>query len=206
MDGVNLPADLDVLLRQTMAEEPSVEFLPRVRERIAGEQVRARSSWRLVFAGVGMVTAVVMAIVASGTGDVVAPSPPPAPGLVYVMRGMQVPQQVSPPTAISLETGRRGPRAVRASGVDVPLGDVPPVIVDRRQRSAVERMVALAVQGRLPEDALLQASPSLQLIEERLGGLAVRPVEVSPIAVGGVLQSGAEAKQPPRPADAGFRP
>lgn len=202
MDDVKLPADLDVLLRRTMAEEPSVEFLPRVRERIAGQQVRAWPSWRLVFGGAGMVTAVVIAFLASGAGDAVTPSPPPAPGPVYMMAGLQA--QVSPPSAISIEIPRRA-RAEPARGVNTPLGDMPPVIVDPRQRSAIGRMVSLAVKGRLAEDALLQAS-SLQPIEARPGELAVRPVEVSPIAVGGVLQSGAEARQPPRPADAGFRP
>ena len=50
------------------------------------------------------------------------------------------------------------------------------------------------------------AATSLQPIGERVGEIAVRPVEVSRIQVGGVLQSGPEPKQPPRPADAGFRP
>lgn len=84
-------------------------------------------------------------------------------------------------------------------------GDMPAVIVDERQRAALTMVMQMVSEGRLTDEAFAKTVPlSLQPIEERVVGIAVAPVEVSPLNVGGVLQVGTEEKQPPRAAEAGI--
>ena len=84
---------------------------------------------------------------------------------------------------------------------------MPLVIVDRGQRAAVDRMMVMVAQGRVTEENFaLTPPPALQPITDRMEEIAVVPVAVSPIGSSGVLLVGPEPKQPPRPAEAGFRP
>ena len=209
MDGVKIPADLDALLRRTMAEEPSVEFLPRVRERIATEHVERRWWWRpIALAGAAAAVVIGITIIPRGIDDATAPPPPARPHAVHTAvpntpanpLGPGAPALVREP----VRAAARLPQAdVRAANVE----GMAPVIVDERQRAAIDRMMFMVSQGRVTEENFaLTVEPSLQPIKERVGEIAVVPVDVSPIDSGGVLQLGPEPKQPPRPADAGFRP
>jgi hypothetical protein len=209
MDGVKLPADLDRLLRQTMAEEPSVDFLPRVRERIETERPASRWWWRAgSLAGAAVASAVIAMIVFPRPIDDVGVPELPAPPPVISATAPTAPSNptVLPapaPAGEPVRAGVRRPRGVRAADVS----GMPPVIVDRRQRAAVDQMMVMVARGRVTEENFaLTVPPSLQPIRQRVGEIAVVPVEVSPIGSGGVLQVGPEPKQPPRPADAGFRP
>ena len=207
MDGVKRPDDLDLLLRQTMAEEPSVEFLPRVRERIATERVRPRWSWRAVaLAGAAAAAVITLAVVPRGIEDVKIPLPPTQPPAIHepVLNAIADPTPLDAPVVVR-EPVRAAVRRRQPDLRPTDVGDMPPVIVDRRQQVALGRIVRLAAEGRFGDEDLAPATAtSLQPVGERVGEIAVRPVEVSRIQVGGVLQAGAEPRQPPRPSDAGF--
>lgn len=209
MDGVKLPSDLEVLLRQTMAEEPSVAFLPRVRERIAAEAMRRSPPWRpIALAGALAAAVIAIVVVPRGGEDVKVPAPPAAPSSIHGTAS-SVPANPALVEAPALahepvrSAARRSRPDLRSSGV----AWAAPVIVDPRQRAAIYQMMSPVTRRRVTEEnATLLVPPSLRPITERIGEIAVIPVEVSPLGGGGVLQSGPEAKQPPRPADAGFRP
>jgi hypothetical protein len=79
-----------------------------------------------------------------------------------------------------------------------------PVIVDARQRAALATMFRMVAQGRLTEEAFAQTMPqSTRPIREQVSPVGIAPVEVSPIAVGGVLRTGT-VYESQRPAAAGL--
>lgn len=197
-DKVDLPGDLDALLRRTMSVAPSPSFLPRVRARIEVERSASVSTWRLLVAA-GAAAALLFIAVSVRETD--APLPPvPQPPLVQT--AAPIPAIVAP-KAEPLAGG--APARVASARVRIsPPTAVSEVIVDGRQRSALQTMMQMVSRGDLTGEAFEQTVPqSMQPIRERVAGIVVVPVGVSPIAIGGVLQ-GAEPKQPPRPAEAGF--
>jgi hypothetical protein len=180
-ERVDLPEEFDALVRRTLAVEPSPEFLPRVRERIVDcRPSRWMAPWML--AGGVAAAAVTLAIGLAWfpRAPVVSPLPPPAPAMVASARpGPTLPviQPAASPRAHAIRPRPVG--APQASTV------VPVVIVDQRQRAALNKFVRMAQQGNLN---LAPVEPATNLaIEEQLMPIAVEPVAVSPIPVGGVL-------------------
>lgn len=205
MDGenrVNLPDDLEQVLRRTMAVEPSPAFLPHVRERIANETRPWRWSWHMV-AGAGAAGAIVVALTLSGADD--RTQWPPVPQAPVVRTAAPAPAVVETPAELRVERApaRRPVRVAVLEQRPPRTDDMPAVIVDERQRTALRALIEMVGRGQLTEEAFAQTvPPSLQPIEERVTEIAVAPLAVSPIAVDGVLQVGHEEK-PPRPAEAG---
>ena len=195
---VDLPDDLDALLRRTMSVDPSPSFLPRVRARIEVERSASISIWRLLVAA-GAAAALLFIAVSVRETDAPLPAVPQSP---LVRTAAPIPAIVAPKAEALPEAApvRVASAAVRRS----PAAAVSEVIVDERQRSALRTMMQMVSRGDLTGEAFEQTVPqSMQPIGERVAGIVVVPVAVSPIAIGGVLQ-GAEPKQPPRPAEAGF--
>jgi hypothetical protein len=203
-----LPEDLDALLREAMSVDPSPAFLPRVRARIQSDHPAPVNKWRiLALAG----AAAALFLVAGSLRDIGnvsdrADPPLPPPRVAYAVR----PEPRAHPSADDENAVVRGPVRPSARRAHATVGsskpdDMPPVVVDRRQRTALDQMMRMIAQGQLTEEAFAHTLRlSTEPIEDRVIGISVQPLEVSPMNAGGVLQSGVESKQPPRPADAGF--
>jgi hypothetical protein len=207
---VDLPAEFERMLRDTMTVEPSPAFLPRVRQRVAVEQVAPRWSWRYLALPVATAAVLVVALMPRGADDVsVRPPEIQAP---TVMAGLPdlPPLSAALPSPVTPAGPRqpaRLPVAARTIEREPGFGDPPAVVVDERQRRALYGLMQLVANGRLPEDAFAEnGGASLVPLANGVVEIAVLPMQVSPIDVGGVMQSGTKAKQPPRPAEAGFQP
>ncbi len=101
--------------------------------------------------------------------------------------GPSVPKTAAP--AVPKPSHRRtaAPRTVPFAARSL---DQPVVIVDDRQRAALTVVMRMVSEGRLTEDTFKQTTPpSMQPIRDFVVPIGVKPVELSPIAVGGVLQS-----------------
>ena len=185
-ERLDLPADVDVLLRRALAVEPSPEFLPRVREKVREEP---RPSWWMA----PWILVPVAATVTVALGLAVFPGPPvsPQPPAAPVVRTAASERGV-PPLAAIQPTASPRPRPVSRRPLRAPQDSpvAPVVIVDQRQRAALGLFLRMAQQGRLPEETLAQTMPTPnQPIEEQILPIAVEPVAVSPIPAGGVLHN-----------------
>lgn len=192
-EGVELQGDLDALVRQVMAVEPSPGFVTRLRERIAQE--RHPSWWTAPWIMVPAVAAAAALAVAMGLAllsgtPLGAPPHPDTPPRQTASTAHPPPEppairQAAPPRAQPVVAGlaRAATRSPAAPGV----------IVDQQQRAGLSLFVRMAQQGRLPDDILAQTIPaSNPSIEERVRPITVEPVAVSSIPAGGVLPSGGE--------------
>lgn len=184
--GVELPGDFDALLRHTMAAEPSPAFLPRVRERVREERRPSRwmAPWVLAATAAAATLVVALTLPALVGSPAIAPTAPVAP--VSRVANAALPPPVQPPAVAAgrVAAVRRAAAVVAAS---------PVVIVDRGQRAALSLYVRLMQQGRLTEEAAAQTvAPSSEPIEAHVLPIAVEPVGVSEISVGGVLQDEVE--------------
>jgi hypothetical protein len=188
--------DPEALLRAEMAVVPSAAFLPRVRERVAEERVRPRLLWSWFAPGVVLPAAAAFAAVLMAPADAVPPAAPPAPLLA-------VASAPGPVTMPVLESVRPLPDQ-RVLALDGRPPASPAIIVDPRQRAAIDALVRLTYQGKFEEGSAAASPTLLQPIAETVVPVAVAPVQVSPIGAGGVMQTGTESTKPPRPAEAGF--
>ena len=201
---VNLPDEFDALLRESMAVEPTPQFAARVRQAIELEPPKTRWNWTWLFAAGAAAAALVLAIVlplsrSHGNDLLPAPAAGPAP-TVEIAR---VPQQESPGAAVNsarprVETSRPTSERLPPGGTGGPdrtamrhpvtgrdrRSEFPAVIVDPRQRAALNALARLGAQGTVSEEVLekLAAAPA-----SVPASIAVDPLVVSPIAVGGVL-------------------
>jgi hypothetical protein len=192
-EQVDLPAELDALLRRTLAVEPSPEFLPRVRERIAdGRPSRWPTSWVLAGGVAAAALALAIGLAWLPGSPIVTPAPPAAPAPVMAASERPVPPVPTIQRAASPRPRPVPPRPVRAVR-ESPVAPV--VIVDQRQRAALGLFLRMAQQGTLPEETLAETSPTLhQPLDEQIVPIALEPVAVSPIPVGGVLHNEIERK------------
>lgn len=202
-NDVKLPGDFDDLLRQTLAVEPSPEFLPRVRERVAATTPR-RLDLRWVFAGaVGLAAVLVLSIWLSPSVEIDGPqtapvvaSAPPSP-LDGTPSSPTVVEAQPPRHAAAREPGTR-PRASRIQEKTAARSEPPAVIVDERQQAAIASVMQLVAEGKLTAESFAGTTPqSVDPIKERVLPLVVTPVPVSPFAPGGVLQKEPNATEPP---------
>jgi len=198
-EHVDLPHDLDALLRQAMSVEPGTDFLPRVRQRIAAAPRPAVSWWRFIFLAAPAAVAALVLVLWATPG----PAPrviPPAPGAASgppadISDGAEpaaaVVQPAPKPRAVRSARARRS-RASAAVAV-VPPEPAVVVVVDERQQTALATLMRLAGEGRLTDDAFAPRPPqSTDAIRQQVIPVSVAPVEVSPIVVGGVLRMGVE--------------
>ena len=190
---VDLPDAVDRLLRHELSLEPSAAFLPRVRERIDHESASASWnwwSWMTSAAAAAAVCAVIAVVTMAKLGVVAPPSAPPAPTVVQPFRAAPTtPVVVQPFRAAPVVQPFRVAQTAVARGGPSPI-DAPAILVDERQRTALAAMVRMIRDGRLTEDTLAATGrTSLQPIREQVTPVGVKPVELSPIAVGGVQQT-----------------
>ena len=206
---VDLPDGFDALLRQTMSVEPSGEFLPRVRARIAVAPTRIFCWWRVALvAGPASLASLAFVVwLTPGPASISGPSlapPPPRPHVGISKRSDPTPPRIEPAPGPPVASARsRGSAALNprvTTGVDAARGPAAIVIVDERQRAALSALMRIAAEGKLTEEAFAHTTPqSTDGIRGLVRPVSVAPVEVSPIAVGGVLQIGTEQKRPPQP-------
>jgi len=181
---VNLPDELEALLRETMAVEPSPQFAVRVRQRIELEPRKTRWSWTW-FIAAGAAAVLVLAVVLPmrfNEGGL-----PPAPPLAPPVQVEAAPVPPARPTSpINSERARvEAPRVPRVVASHDPRRfEFPTVIVDPRQRAALNALARLSAQGQVSEEILekLAAAPA-----SVPAPIAVEPLVVSPIGLGGVL-------------------
>lgn len=158
--------ELEDDLRRALAIEPSAEFLPRVRARIAGERRVAGAwlGWRIAIAGTAL------AAIATGfiwRGEL---SPVPAPDDVrHAARGRDIALAPKPVPEI---------RPVRAANVDRPaasagrrIREEAEILVAPDAARTLARVLALARAGLFDAAALPSAKPGTD------------PLEVAPIVV-----------------------
>lgn len=184
-----LPDGFDGLLRKAMSIEPSPEFLPRVRERLSAEFRPLR--WPLgLWLGVTAAAAVcVVAVALSIPSDESSP-PAAAPPIQRVgpsLVALAAPQDVDPVApALPRSGGRRASVPPRRE----PAQEMAVVMVDQRQRAALNAVIRMVSDGQLTESAFARTiRPLMQPIRDGVTPIGVTPLEVSPIAVGGVLPS-----------------
>ena len=188
---IDVPDEFDALLRKALSLEPSPGFLPRVRVRISEQPHGVYWNWRLWLTGAAAAAVCVVAVVVSTMSDG-GSAPPPAPQAPALLIAQPIAAPagskiVDPPLPKPAET--RSPRFRIALASQPPL-DSPVVIVDQRQRTALTAVIRMVSEGRLTEYAFVHTTPpSMQPIRDRVMPIGVTPVEVSPIAVGGVWQS-----------------
>jgi hypothetical protein len=188
---VNLPDEIEALLRESMAVEPTPQFAARVRQRIELEPQKTRWNWTWLIAAGAACAALVLAIVlplsrSHGNESLAVPAAGPAPAVEIA----RVPRQESPSAAGNSERARvetsRAPIERLQPGIKVrpERSEFPTVIVDPRQRAALNALARLGAQGTVSEEVLekLAATPA-----SVPASIAVDPLVVSPIAVGGVL-------------------
>jgi hypothetical protein len=200
---VTLPDDFDDLLRRTLAVEPSAEFLPRVRERVAATTPR-RLDLRWAFAGAVALAAVLVLAIwlapairvdSPQTAPVVAAAPPsplevppPSPAVV----------EAQPPRHAAVREPGSRPRGARNQEKTVVRFEPPAVIVDERQQAAIASVMQLVAEGKLTTESFAGTTPqSVEAIKDRVLPVVVTPVHVSPFAPGGVLQKELNATEPP---------
>jgi hypothetical protein len=139
--------DLDADLRALLAIEPSPEFAARVRSRVAGERMAGWgwTPWLLVAStacGVGL--AIVLAWPSAG---VQAPEPPAAPRLALgeaALPALPGVPELPPAPRRAAATPSESPRVF-------PPVAVAEVLVDPRQRTAVDALLALTNRGAVLE-------------------------------------------------------
>jgi hypothetical protein len=137
--------------------------------------------WTMAAAAAAML-AVAIALPALVGSPVGPPHPPAAPvtRLAPLDPVRPVPPLVQPASVAA-------PRVVAVRRA-VPAGhETPVVVVDQRQRAALRLFVRLGQHGRLTEAGLADAEQSTVGIKEQVLPIALEPLSVSPIPVGGVL-------------------
>ena len=187
---LNLPDDLERLLRRTLSVEPSPAFLPRVRQRIAEGPPPSRwlSGWVLTAAG-----AVALGVVAVALLPGTPASPPRAP--LAPSLPMAQPISASLPAPIEPAVAANRPRRALPDRRISDVVKTAEVLVDQRQRAALSTLVQMVQSGRITEQAFAKTTPpSLDAIRGQIVPVDVAPVSVSPLAVDGVLQKGTERK------------
>ena len=184
----DLPDGFDALLRSEMAVEPSTAFVPRVRERLDSEPApRFWHGWMTLAAAAGAVCAV---LVAGAAVNLRIASRPAAPQAPVLLTGAPI---ARPPGVPSLaQPLRAGAAAVIQSSrpaAEIRSGDSPVVLVDERQHTALMTLFQMVREGRLTEKTASSVQTSLEPIREQVAPVSVKPLEVSPIVLGGVLQN-----------------
>ena len=196
-DNLDLSDEIDRLLRHELSIEPSPAFAARVRERLGEEVQRHHSWWRArwipAIGSFATVASIAWALLLPAVTRVVSPPEPPsapAASQIALHHPQLDPWTFSVPITA---TGRIAPPRIPTQGVVET--DLPVVIVDRRDRLALDRFVTLVQQGRLGQDAFAHTSqPAVVAIEDTLSPIVVTPVAVSSIPAGGVLRSETERK------------
>jgi hypothetical protein len=188
---VNLPDEYEALLRRAMAVEPEPQFAARVRQHIELEP--RRSSWGLWFVTAGAVAAAALAVIVllplRVSGPPLPPIPPLAPATVVASPPLVHPA-LSKPLGVAAPQVR-GTRQPREAAHPSESFSFPEVIVDRRQRAALDALARFGAQGTMPEEVLaklIDAPASIPPV------ITVAPLVVSPIGIGGVLQYESERR------------
>jgi hypothetical protein len=187
---IDLPGEFDALLKQALSAEPSAEFLPRVRRRVAGERPRTFSFWTTMsLAGAAVAAALLVALWPGARTEPVVVRP--APEMASVSRPADPPVRPQVEVAPDPRPPLRGAAPARA--VRPARSAEPEVIVDRHQHAAIASVLRLVEEGRLTAESFVHTPPpSMQAIREQVTPVGVPVVQVSPIAVGGVMQMGTE--------------
>ena len=188
---IDVSDEFDALLRKALSVEPSPAFLPRVRERIREQPHGVHWNWRLWLTGAAAAAVCVAAVVVGTRRDgASAPAAVPQSPVVQQARpiaGPSAPKTADPVVPKPLYRRTVAPRTVPSVARSL---DQPVVIVDERQRAALTLVMRMVGEGRLTEDAFKHTTPpSMQPIRDFVVPIGVKPVELSPLAVGGVLQS-----------------
>jgi hypothetical protein len=178
--------DLDAELRALLSVDASPEFAARVRMRIAGERIAPR--WGCVPLSLGGLAAAVLVVAVvsrpAGAPAPVAPAPPLAGVGAPAIPSLPVPPW---PDAVTLSeprrpgAARRGP--ARGEPVGVAVASSPEAIVDPRQRTAIDALLALTNRGAVLEFVPAPASVATDIVVEPLN-VPVLTVEPLPTSVG----------------------
>lgn len=182
-ERVELAGEFDALLRSEMAVVPSTAFLPRVRARMADDEVVSPFRfWWMVVVPVAAVAVLILVPVAWLQVPVATPAAPDAP---VIQVGAPVAPLAGDPVA---------PAPVQVTTVRhfaaTPVPDAAVVIVDERRRAGLAALIGMTQEGRITKEAFAQpAAAPLQPITDTVVPIAAPPVQVSPIVEGGVLPS-----------------
>ena len=188
---INLPDEFEALLRESMAVEPTPQFAARVRQQIELEPQKKRWNWTWVIAAGAACAALVLAIVlplsrSHGNEALPVPAAVPAPSVEIA----RAPHQEFPGAAANSERARVEPSSAPIERLQPGIkrrperSEFPTVIVDPRQRAALNALARLGAQGTVSEEVLDKLADAPASVP---ASIAVDPLVVSPIAVGGVL-------------------
>ena len=187
---LELPDEFDALLRRALSIEPSPSSC---RAFVSGWAHRLDGCVGLGVCGISATAAATVCVVAVALSVLsdTPPAPPapqaPAQRVAPRLAAAAAPQHAAPAVPTRLRSRARSAPAPSASA---PARDMPVVMVDQRHRAALTAVMRMVSEGRLTEDAFAQTTrPSMQPIRDQVAPIGVTPVQLSPIAVGGVMQS-----------------
>jgi hypothetical protein len=189
MDGRMNDESLDREIESLLASEPSPEFVARVRTRVASERApgRWRASW--MFAAAGAVAAVIVALIAWPSPEVVPSNGVP----VEPPRMTEAAPAIAPRPARLPERGR--PTAVRAVAATVERDrridiDLPEVVIAENEMRTFASLVANIRQSRFDAAVPVAPNPDTPLEIKELP--PVEPLEIEPIVRVAALQTEGE--------------
>jgi hypothetical protein len=195
-------SEFDELLRGELAEQPSQHFLLRVRERIRTEPPPTRWPFWRIAVPLTVAALLALAIAASVWKDT---PPDPHAQSASVALNSAATKPLSPALRVP-STEQRVPSTeyrvptteYRAPGTEYRIPSTehraPDVLVDPRQRDALLSFMRLLNRGQLTDDAFKLTTPPPIEVADQVTTIAIQPLVVSPILVGGVLQPELERK------------
>ena len=189
-DVLELPDELDRLLRQELAIEPSSSFAARVRRHVS-EQPQPSPWWRARWIpALGSLATVASIAWALAVPAVVRwtrlPVPPPAPAA----RATSIHHPSVDPTLVFRTEAARSTLSSTPSTAAMHRDAPPEVLVDGRQRAALSTLLRMMERGSLTAESFAATVPvSLEPIADHLGEITIAPVVVSAMAPGGVLHN-----------------
>jgi hypothetical protein len=190
---VNLPDEFEALLRDSMAVEPTPQFAARVRQQIELAPRKTRWTWTWLLAAGAAVAVLLAVVLPMSINEAVSPARPLGPPSQVEAAKVEPRESAAAPPRTRVEAQRlpveprraHTPKSHVVASHEPRRSEFPTVMVDPRQRAALTALTRLGWQGTVSEEVLekLAAAPA-----SVPAAIAVDPLVVSPIAVGGVLQ------------------
>jgi hypothetical protein len=187
-------AALDREIQTALAEDPSPEFLARVRARIANEPAPSRPwlSWTLA-AAAAIAAVIVMAMVLSRPRETVPSSP------AGVARGGNPVEPARPKEPGPQVIPTRGPNApaqqpaaVAQAPADRLVANEPEILIDSRESMALRRLITGTRDGSLDLSAALQTTIPTAMELPAISDVVIVPITIEPLAP----PAGAEGVRP----------
>jgi hypothetical protein len=170
--------ELDAALNEALIVDPSPDFLARVREKLAGEEISGSRPFPFVLATVTLVAAaMVFAIVMLERQIVEQPRVPVAAAIVpsKAITASDAPAAVAASAQPAHETSRRPETSRRLQRIQVPVQEEPgDVLIPAAEQQALRRLLER------PPTAVLRFAPSVD--PTAVAAIAIPPLSIDPLS------------------------